>query len=221
MYYLHAPDGRVSWKDTLSGLDELHKKGAFKRLGLSNFTAQDVEQVIRTAEENGFVVPSVYQGNYSAVARRTEDEILPTLRKHNMAFYAYSPIAGGFLSKSRAELAAQGRFSDDDPLAKIYNAMYNRPGLVAALDVWGQIALDEGVSRAELAYRWIVYHSMLRGDLGDAVVVGARKETQLRDTMQAMKRGPLSPGAVERIDEFWEGVKAEAWLDNYEMLSGK
>ncbi|KAH8902860.1 Aldo/keto reductase [Coniochaeta sp. PMI_546] len=220
VYYLHAPDRRLPWKDTLSGLNELYKQGAFKRLGLSNFLGHEVEEIIRVAKENNFVLPSVYQGNYSAVARRVEEEILPILRKHNIAFYAYSPIAGGFLSKSKAALTdPEGRFGKDNPLAKVYNGMYNRPSFVAALDVWEQIAKDEGVSRAELAYRWVVYHSKLQGDLGDAVIIGARNQQQLKETLEALKNGPLSDGAVKRISEIWESVKAEAVLDNFELLS--
>lgn len=220
VYYLHAPDRRLPWKDTLSGLNELYKQGAFKRLGLSNFLGHEVEEIIRVAKENNFVLPSVYQGNYSAVARRVEEEILPILRKHNIAFYAYSPIAGGFLSKSKAALTdPDGRFGKNNPLAKVYNGMYNRPSFVAALDVWEQIAKDEGVSRAELAYRWVVYHSKLQGDLGDAVIIGARNQQQLKETLEALKNGPLSDGAVKRIGEIWESVKAEAVLDNFELLS--
>ncbi|KAF4995352.1 hypothetical protein FDECE_12844 [Fusarium decemcellulare] len=217
VYYLHAPDRRVPWKETLSGLNELHQQGAFKRLGISNFLAQEIEEIIQVAKDNGFVVPSVYQGNYSAVARRADDEIFPTLRRHSIPFYAYSPIAGGFLSKSKAALT-EGRFSKDNPFANIYHGMYNRPSLVAALDVWEQISDDEAVTKAELAYRWIVYHSNLRGDLGDAVIVGAKKEQQLRETVEVIKKGPLSEGAVKRIDEMWESVKEEAALNNFELM---
>jgi aflatoxin B1 aldehyde reductase len=177
VFYLHAPDRRVSWKDTLSGLNELYQQGAFKRLGLSQFLGREVEEIIRVAKENNFVVPSVYQSNYSAVARRAEEEIFPVLRKHNISFYAYSPIAGGFLSKSKADLAdPDGRFGERNPLSPVYNAMYNRASFISALDTLGQIAKYEGVSRAALAYRWIFYRSRLQGDHGDGVILGARKE---------------------------------------------
>ncbi|KAK4129811.1 aflatoxin B1 aldehyde reductase member 3 [Parathielavia appendiculata] len=212
VYCLHTPDRRIPWKETLSGANELYKRGAFRRLGLSNFLPHEVEEVIALAKENNFVVPSVFEGNYSAVARRAETELFPVLRKHNLAFYAYIPIAGGFLAKLTSG-GAEGRFGDKNPLAPVYNAMYNRPSFVAALDEWDQTARDEGVSRAELAYRWIVYHSKLRGDLGDAVIVGARKHEQLRETVVAMKKGPLSDDAVRRIDGVWESVKADALLD--------
>ena len=221
VYYIHSPDRRVPWKETLSGLNELYKQGSFKRLGLSNFLGHEVEEVVQVAKENNFVVPTVYQGNYSAVARRTEAELFPILRKHNMAFYAYSPIAGGFLSKTEAQLTGdEGRFADGSPISKIYNGMYNRPSFVKALGVWEQIAKDEGTTRAELAYRWIVYHSKLQEDLGDAVIVGARNREQLRETIESIKKGPLSDGAVKRIDEIWESIKDDALLDNF-ALTGR
>lgn len=218
VYYLHAPDPRVPLQDTLSGINELHKQGAFKRFGLSNFRAHQVEEIVAIAKESGFVLPSVYQGSYNPVGRRTEDEVLPVLRKHNIAFYAYSPIAGGFLSKSKAELTdPSGRFGDaKNPLNKLYNQLYNRPSFLNALDVWENIARDEGVSRSELAYRWVVCHSKLDGKLGDAVILGARNSLQLRDTVEAIWKGPLSDAAAKKIDEVWQIVKADATLDNYE-----
>ncbi|KIL88411.1 hypothetical protein FAVG1_08491 [Fusarium avenaceum] len=218
IYYLHAPDRRVPIKEIMGGLDKMYRQGAFKRLGLSNFLGEEVEEIVRIAKENNFVVPTVYQGNYSAVARRADEEIFPILRKHGIAFYAYSPIAGGFLSKSEATLMdPEGRFGKGDKLSGLYNGMYNRPSFVAALSVWGKIAEDEGVSRAELAYRWVAYHSQLRGDLGDAIVIGASKEEHVKETMEALKRGPLTNDAVKRIDGIWDSVKEGASLDNFEM----
>lgn len=42
--------------------------------------------------------PTVYQGMYSVVTRQVEEELLPCLRHHGIAFYAYSPLGGGILS---------------------------------------------------------------------------------------------------------------------------
>lgn len=219
---MHAPDRRTPVKETLSGLNELHKQGAFKRLGLSNYLAEEVEEMVRVAKENDYVVPSVYQGNYNAVGRRADDEIFPIIRKHNMAFYAYSPIAGGFLAKSKASLtSADGRFGESGAIGQVYNGMYNRPSFVAALDSWGRIAEKEGISPAELAYRWTVYHSKLSGGHGDALIVGARRPAQLKETLRSIRKGHLSGAAVEKIDALWDSVKSEASLDNFEMLSSR
>lgn len=219
---MHAPERRVPIKDTLEGLTELHKQGAFKRLGLSNYLPDELEEAIRVAKEHNLVVPSVYQGNYSAVARRADKELLPIIRKHNIAFYAYSPIAGGLLSKSKETLTeAGGRFGKDHPFSKMYNGMYNRTKFLEALDEWAHIASEEKISKAELAYRWVAYHSELRADQGDAVCVGARNFEQLRETVRALRAGPLSDAAVKKIDGIWELVKNEAFLDNHEMTTSK
>ncbi|KAJ1324763.1 aflatoxin B1 aldehyde reductase [Microdochium nivale] len=218
VYYLHAPDRRVPWKETLTGLDALYKQGAFKRLGLSNFRGKEVEEVIKVAKENNLVIPSVYQGNYSAVARRIEKEVFPVLRKHNMAFYAYSPIAGGFLARSKAMLT-EGRFGKDDAMGQTYNAMYNKPSFLAALDAWEQIAESERATRAELAFRWVMYHSKLQSTYGDAIIVGASKEKQLKDTVEFLRKGPLSDSAVEKIDAIWDSIEKDAFLDNLEGVA--
>ncbi|KAH6661421.1 aldehyde reductase [Truncatella angustata] len=214
IYYLHTPDRRVSLEETLEGVNELYKEGAFKRFGISNFLAHEIEEVVRITKERGWVRPSVYQGNYSAIARRTETEILPVLRKHRIIFYAYSPIAGGFLAKTKETLTSTQRWDPESALGKLYIALYHRPSYLKALNTWGQIAKDERISQSELAYRWAVHNSSLRGDLGDAIIIGASKIDHFRETLNWIKKGPLSSDTAKRIDEIWESIKDEAPLNN-------
>lgn len=151
---LHCPDARVPLKETLAGVNALHQQGLFKRFGLSNHTAVEIEEVIKTCNENSFVLPSVFEGSYSAVARLAEDEILPLLRKNNIAFYAYSPIAGGFLAKTSQQFRDQsfeGRWDRNCFLGQVYQHLYNRPSSLEALDKWHDIAKAEGISAVEMA----------------------------------------------------------------------
>jgi aflatoxin B1 aldehyde reductase len=175
------------------------------------------------AKERNYVLPSVYQGNYSAVARRVEKELFPTLRKHNFAFYAYSPIAGGFLTKTSEQLRAggTGRWDPESSVGKQSRALFQRPSFLEALDVWNQIAEDEGISKAELSYRWVAHNAGLRGELGDGVIVGAQNPAHLRETMAAIKKGPLSAEVAKKIDGIWEQIAADAPLDNYHDYLGK
>ncbi|KAH7135123.1 NADP-dependent oxidoreductase domain-containing protein [Dendryphion nanum] len=213
--YLHAPDESVPIEETLDGINEVYKKGIFKRFGLSNFSAEQVQEVYDIAKSKGYVVPSVYQGNYSAIARATESLLFPTLRKLGFAFYAYSPIAGGFLTKTIEQLdTGAGRFNAQ-ALGGLYNALYNKPSLREGLSEWNAIAEKEGVSKAELAYRWVGFHSQLREELGDAVIFGASSLEQVGQTVEYLRKGKLSDSAAERIDKFWETVKHEAPLDNW------
>jgi len=213
--YLHAPDETVPITETLEAVNEVYKKGTFKRFGLSNFNAEQVQEVYDLSKEKGWVLPSVYQGNYSPIARHLETLLFPTIRKLGFVFYAYSPLAGGFLTKATADLdAGAGRFNDV-ALGGLYSRLYDKPSLRSALAEWNDVAEKEGISKAELAYRWVAYDSFLKAELGDAVIFGASKLGQIEQTAGWLKKGGLSEEAHKRIDAIWESVKDDAPVDNF------
>ena len=126
------------------------------------------------AASKGYVLPTVFQGNYNPVARHYETALLPLLRELNIAFYAYSPLAGGFLVKDAQTLntgGGQGRWDPNQPIGKVYNEMYNKPSLLEALSEWEAIANEARVSKAALAYRWVMYDSKLNAEHGDGMIV--------------------------------------------------
>ncbi|CAG9990855.1 unnamed protein product [Clonostachys byssicola] len=218
VYYIHAPDRKTPLEQTLEGINELYKQGRFEHFGLSNFLASEVEDVIRVAKANGFVVPTVYQGNYSAIARRQEEELFPTLRKHGISFNAYSPLGGGFLTKTARDIEeGAGRFNPDTHIGKMYSTLYSKPSFLAALKNWEDISAKSGLPKAELAYRWVSYHSGLKPELGDGIIVGARTLDQLRKTLTGLKSGPLPDEVVRDINGIWDTIKGEAGLDNFNL----
>ena len=96
--YLHAPDHKTPLEQTMKTMNDLYQEGKFKQLGLSNYSAWLVSEVVNVCKANKWVRPTVYQGMYSAITRQVEEELLPCLRYHNIAFYAYSPLGGGILT---------------------------------------------------------------------------------------------------------------------------
>ncbi|KAK3201137.1 hypothetical protein GRF29_213g1160603 [Pseudopithomyces chartarum] len=184
--YIHAPDASIPFEDTLAGINDAYKEGLFERFGISNFTAEQVQEVWDITGEKGWVKPSVYQGNYSPVARHLETLLFPTLRRLGLSFYAYSPLAGGFLTKSVADLdGGKGRFA----AGGLYAKLYDNKGLRDGLEAWGKVAEEEGVSKAELAYRWVGYNSQLKSELGDAVLFGASRLEQVGETAGWLAKG--------------------------------
>lgn len=152
------------------------------------------------------------------MSRHIESDLFPLLRKLGIAFYAYSPIAGGFLVKNSAQLRVKddaGRFGANAQTGEMYTSLYGKESLYKALDEWGVIAKDAGISKAALAYRWIAFHSSLEGAKGDAVIVGASRVEQLEETLCAIEAGPLDGKVAERASALWETVVHEAPLDNY------
>ncbi|KAJ6006902.1 hypothetical protein N7451_004846 [Penicillium sp. IBT 35674x] len=202
--YIHAPDRRISLEDQLETFHQLHQAGKFKRFGLSNFLADEVEDVVRICREKNYVLPSVYQGNYSPVARRADTDILPTLRKHNISFYAYSPIAGGFLTK------------DVDTLVKDGDGR-----MLEGLKLWEEISKGSGIAKDELAYRWVAYNSHLKGEFGDVLIFDVRTLEQVNQTLTGLKKGPLPSHIAEQIESVWKIVLLDAPLENFNSYLGK
>lgn len=61
IFYLHAADRSVPFVDTLQTVNELYKEGRFKTLGLSNYTAYEVAEIVTLCKERGWVRPKIYQ----------------------------------------------------------------------------------------------------------------------------------------------------------------
>lgn len=89
IYYLHQPDRQTPFEETCEAMDKAYREGKFRKFGLSNFTASEVEQILEICERRGFVKPSVYEGQYNPIVRGGEKTLFPLLRKNNIAFYAW------------------------------------------------------------------------------------------------------------------------------------
>ncbi|KAJ7770119.1 aldehyde reductase [Mycena metata] len=154
VYYIH---------DQLRGINTAYTAGHFKRFGLSNFTPADVQRIYDICKEKGYPLPTVYQGNYSAVARKPEAELIPLLRKLGIALYIYSPISGGLLTKTSTQLRereVRGGFRREGRWSHF----------LMALDLWAEAAAEAGCSKADLAYRWVASDSALDAKYGDAIM---------------------------------------------------
>jgi aflatoxin B1 aldehyde reductase len=65
---------------------------------LTQYTAWEVAMICEICIKNDYVRPTVYQGVYNALHRSVEAELFPCLRHYGMGFYAYNPLAGGYLT---------------------------------------------------------------------------------------------------------------------------
>ncbi|KAK2602736.1 hypothetical protein N8I77_009244 [Diaporthe amygdali] len=210
--YLHTPDPSIPIEETLQGIQRLFTAGAFRRFGISNYAAKDVREIYEHQKSKGWVLPSVYQGNYNPITRHYETDLLPLLRELGISFYAYSPTAGGFLAKSKQQVVnGVGRFGKDGGTeGAYYNELYNKPALLEILSTWADIAKDAGTAPYHLATRWVSYNSVLQPERGDALIIGVHDAEQLSENLAGLKQGPLSPRIAERVDAIWESARRES-----------
>lgn len=68
IFYLHAPDRSVPFEDTLRATNELYKQGKFDTLGLSNFTAFELAEVVMACKTNEWARPKIFQVMYNILS---------------------------------------------------------------------------------------------------------------------------------------------------------
>ncbi|KAM3558369.1 hypothetical protein ARSEF4850_004638 [Beauveria asiatica] len=204
IFYLHQIDRLTPFPETLAAVNEVYQRGHFRRFGLSGFPPKDIEAVYNHCVERGYPLPAVYQGSYNPLNRDKETALLPVLRRLGMAFYAFGPSAGGFLGKTVTQ--AEQMKSNIDSVSATCKPYLSHPKYLEALARWNALAETEGLSAAEMAYRWMAHHSALEGEKGDALIIGASSPEQLEESLVGIERGPLSDEACAGIQQIWETV---------------
>ena len=59
--FLHAPDRNVPFAETFEECDKLYRENRFKQLGLSNYMAYEIAEIVTMCNERGWVRPTIYQ----------------------------------------------------------------------------------------------------------------------------------------------------------------
>ncbi|OIW31723.1 Aldo/keto reductase [Coniochaeta ligniaria NRRL 30616] len=205
VFWCYAPDEATPVEEQAAAVDEMYREGAFEKFGVSNFPPDLVEKWVAVSEEKGYVKPTAYQGIYNLISRDAETALLPLLRRHGMAFNAYSPLAAGFLTgKATAGQVEGTRFDAAHPLSGYIRAKYDKPVYHEAIGRLLAVLRPEDISPTEAALRWICYHSAL-GEK-DGVILGASRLEQVKQNAEHVKKGPLPEAVVKEIEEVWKAL---------------
>ena len=62
----------------------------------------------------------------------------------------------------------------------------------------------------DATYRWMAYHSMLDGNRGDSILIGASKIEHLTQNIEALNQGALPEDVVKAFEEAWTITKGDS-----------
>ena len=225
IFYLHAADRSVPFEETLEAVNEMHKEGKFVQLGLSNFTAFEVAEVVIMCKERGWVRPTIYQGMYNCIskyyrksvkvtekadscaARSLEQELIPACHRYGIDVVIYNPLAGGLFSGKikSAEIPQEGRYSDASRIGNLYRKRYFKDATFDALRLIEPVAQKHNLTMLEIALRWCTHHSALKVQNGgrDGVIIGVSSFGQLESNLKDLEKGPLPDDVLKVLDEAW------------------
>ena len=185
LYYQHRVDPKTPIEETVGALAELVKAGKVRYIGLSE---ADSETIARAHAVHPI---SALQTEYSLWSREVEADILPTVKRLNIGFVAYSPLGRGFLSgaiRSRSDLQpgdwrlSNPRFSEE--------AIAKNSRLAEVVD---QIAKELEVTPAQVALAWV-----LSRDVPLAAIPGTRRIERLEENW-ASQDVTLRPAHLDRL----------------------
>ncbi|PSK33984.1 hypothetical protein B9Z65_8310 [Elsinoe australis] len=214
IYYFHGPDRRTPLEDSCRAINELYNQGKFTRFGISNFRADEVEEIITTCKRNKWVLPTVYQGGYNPVARAGEKALFPLLRQHRIAFYAFSPLAGGYFSRPAEELTTPPPGSRMDQMA-IFSSLYVNDESLKLHKLLTNACNKNGLTMREATLRWAMHHSILGPE--DGVILGASTSEQMEANIEACSKGPLAQELVDLYEDIWKQYSATGRADAYSV----
>lgn len=203
IYYLHGPDRTTPLEEQCKAIGKLYQQGRFKRFGVSNISADEVQQIYDICRSEGYCLPKVYQGGYNPLARSAEVGLFPTLRKLGMSFYAYSPLAGGLLAKPIDQILTPKAGSRYDEMP-VFGNIYCTEPLLKALKTQTELGEKHGISIMESTLRWFKHHSPLSAE--DGVILGASTTAQIEASLQACEEPSLPQEVAEGWEKLWQTV---------------
>jgi aryl-alcohol dehydrogenase-like predicted oxidoreductase len=195
LYQAHRYDHDTPLEETMQAFADLVRMGKVLYVGVSEWTADQIQDGHDLAEDLGIQLIS-NQPQYSMLWRVIEAEVVPTCEREGIGQIVWSPIAQGVLTGkyepgkappagSRATDQTGSRFMrellDDRVLERVQGL---RP-----------VADDCGLSMAQLAIAWVLHNDNVA-----AAIIGATRPEQVTENVKAAGVR-LDTAVLRRIDE--------------------
>lgn len=193
IYYAHRPDDDTDLEETIDALVDLVREGKILYYGTSTFPAAQIADAQWLGKAR-LVRPSVEQPPYSILVRHSEMELLPAAQRYRLGTFAWSPLAGGWLSGNYRHPAP------DDGWQRRKNQLRHNPDLevnknkAEAVRLLQEIAHDAGLTLLQLAIGFVLEHPGVT-----SAIVGPRTTEQLDQYCDA-SQVKLSGDVLDAID---------------------
>jgi aryl-alcohol dehydrogenase-like predicted oxidoreductase len=188
LYLAHDYDPAVPLAESLEAFGAAQADGLIGAYGVSNFDARQLAAALEAG------APQAIQNSYSLLTRHDERELLPLCAERGVAYLAFSPLAGGWLTgkyRRGAPYPAGSRMTQrPEPYAE-----FGTDQTFEALGRLAAIAAGRGTSVAGLALAWLLADERVA-----QIVIGPGQPEHLAPVAEALDH-PLTQQERSMVTE--------------------
>ncbi len=191
----HRYDYETPLEETLRAFDDLVRQGTVHYVGVSEWTAEQIADALRLADEMGLDRLVSNQPQYSLLWRVIEAEIVPLCQEEGVGQIVWSPLAQGiltgkYLPGSSAPEGSRGAGHDAEQ-------MRWRMGdeVLGPVQSYAALCREAGYTPAAVALAWVLQNLTV-----SSAIVGASRPEQIGQNVAALDV-VLEPDFVEAIEQ--------------------
>lgn len=197
LYFCHRPDPAVPIEEVVWTMHNLITQGKVLYWGTSMWSAAEIMEAHRVAQQYGLIGPVMEQPQYNMFERyKMEMDYLPVFRNVGLGTTIWSPLAAGFLTgkylagfPEGSRLGLEGfewlkdRWLQEEKIAKL-RQLY-------------ALAKELGISVGGMAIAWTI-----RNPNVTTAILGATSAPQLEENLKALEILPLLTDEVmQKIED--------------------
>jgi aryl-alcohol dehydrogenase-like predicted oxidoreductase len=183
LYQAHRFDGNTPLEETLIALDDLVRQGKVLYLGVSEWTAAQIEAALDIAGQLGLRSRIVSnQPQYNMLWRVIEPEVLPLCRREGIGQVVFQPLAQGVLTgkyRPGERPPAGSRATGGGRAPRFISRVLGDP-LLERVQLLRPLADSAGLSMAQFAIAWT-----LQNDTVSTAIIGASRPEQVIENVAA------------------------------------
>ena len=201
IYQAHRYDYETPLDETMQAFADVVRMGKALYIGVSEWSAQQIQQGHDLAEDLGIHLIS-NQPQYSMLWRVIESDVIPVCVSLGMSQIVFSPIAQGILTgKYRpGEQPPEGSRATDERGGADMIKRWLSDDVLKRVQQLEPLAKEAGLSTAQLAVAWV-----LQNDNVASAIVGASRPEQVTDNAVAAGL-KLDDDLLSKIDEVVDPV---------------
>jgi len=178
IYYLHRPDPDVPAPEIIGAMNEAIGQGKVRHYGVSNYSAEQLGELLKAADQNNLPRPVVHQPPLSLLKRDLEADLLPLCEREGIAVVPYQVLQGGALTGKyrRGQPPPEGsrKAEKDEWVPPLDDDLFDQ------LEQIEKEAQSAGLTMTQYAIRWVLQRPAVI-----SAIIGVKRSDQLEQAIAA------------------------------------